>query len=554
MTAVPHIHTDPKATPATSSHSGWLRVSADLAVLVRVFCDRSDLVVIAAPGASPDAPGCYKPGCASIELDSDICFPGIDPAGINATDPLDLPRYAAGIGVLVHEAAHARHSRWREDHTWPRQVRDAALLLEELRIEAAQLRRRGIDRDWLRASTKTIIAPNLTITDPKTLTPTDAATAAALLLGRVDAEVLTPIEVAAARTALSRALTATLLGKLERIWRAAILTGDNDAARTRRLAHQWCTLLDDDKVSGPGSRTKRKTTARRRGITAAMNTAAQIAADPFTTQQTITPLAGGTSPGTSVFARHHGLPTRAASSGEHRAARRLAQTLQDAAVTERITTTVTSRVPPGRLRMRAVLTGRAQEAAGAPVTAEPWRATRRKRPPAPRPTVGIALDVSISMGRVTDAACAAAWICAHAAAHAHGAAAAVTFGAAATALVAPGRPPERIPQPPAENSTDHLDIAIDALDEALGLSHHGHDARILVLVTDGRLARRQAAPVLQRLTGLAASGCALVQITPEGPHVHLPHTTLVCCTDPAAAVTEITAAVATAMATAKPAT
>jgi len=542
MTSVPHIHTDPHATKATSTNAEWLRVSADLAVLVRTFSGRTDLVVIAAPGASPDAPGCYKPACASIELDSDICFKGIDPAGINAGNPLDLPRYAAGIGVLVHEAAHARHSVWREDATWPSRVLDAALVLEELRIEAAQLHRRSVDRDWLRASTMTIIAPSLSVPDPKKLTPWDAATTAALVLGRVDANILTAAEAEAARKALSRALTAPVLRKLERIWRSAIRTHDDNAASMKRLAERWCELLDDDKVSGPGSNTPRKNQARRRGIAAAMNAARQVAANPFTS--TATSLNGAAD---GIFTRRQGLPTRAASNPEHAAARSLARALQTAAVTERVTTIVTSRVPPGRLRMRGALAGQAQEAAGAPVTAEPWRTSCRRRPPAPRPKVGIALDVSVSMAPFIDAASAAAWICANAAIHAHGSAAAVTFGAHVKPLVTPGAPPPTVPQPPLELSTDHLDVAIDALDEAVGLSNTGRDARILVLVTDGGITHSLRKRVAKRLAALAAAGCALVQITPE-QHLRLPHTTLVTCADPAMAVGEITGAVTKAMA------
>lgn len=220
---ITHINTNPAAQPATA-HSAWLKVSAAMAGLANMFADRSDLVVIAGPGASAasGAPACFIPASASIEIDTDACMPGIDPATINPGDPGDRSRYPAGIGALVHEAAHAAHSAWRADATWPPPVIEAAMLLEEIRIEAAHLSRRPADRDWLRACVASIVAPNLTITDPKTLDAWDAGVPAALLLGRVDAGVLDPDETAVARRKLSRALTKPVLARLRRIWLAAI--------------------------------------------------------------------------------------------------------------------------------------------------------------------------------------------------------------------------------------------------------------------------------------------------------------------------------------------
>ncbi|MBF6341898.1 hypothetical protein IU450_39385, partial [Nocardia abscessus] len=75
-----------------------------------------------------------------------------------------------------------------------------AKLLEESRIEAAQLRRRPDDRHWLRASaTEIVIGDNGGETAAAQIPPTTYATAhnAALVLGRVDAGVLEKSECAA---------------------------------------------------------------------------------------------------------------------------------------------------------------------------------------------------------------------------------------------------------------------------------------------------------------------------------------------------------------------
>jgi hypothetical protein len=56
----------------------------------------------------------------------------------------DRERYPALWGVLVHEAAHTDHTRWKMP-AGSAEV-SAALLLEESRIEAAHLTRRPGDR------------------------------------------------------------------------------------------------------------------------------------------------------------------------------------------------------------------------------------------------------------------------------------------------------------------------------------------------------------------------------------------------------------------------
>src|SRR5258708_34914636 len=67
---------------------------------------------------------------------------------------------------------------------------DAALMLEESRIEAAQLARRPGDRHWLRASATRLILDAFAASPAAT--PWDAATAAALLTARPAAGALDP--------------------------------------------------------------------------------------------------------------------------------------------------------------------------------------------------------------------------------------------------------------------------------------------------------------------------------------------------------------------------
>jgi hypothetical protein len=134
--------------------------------------------------------------------------------------------------------------------------------------------------------------------------------------------------------------------------------------------------------------------------------------------------------------------TRDPHEDEAAAARRLTRALREATAGQRatVTVTVTSKVPPGRLRMGKALAGKAQRAAGAVPTAEPFTRTRRRRVPAPPLRAGIACDISGSMGAFAGPVASAAWILARAAGHLPSAlTATVLFGKGVYALTRPGQ-------------------------------------------------------------------------------------------------------------------
>jgi hypothetical protein len=81
--------------------------------------------------------------------------------------------------------------------------------------------------------------------------------------------------------------------------------------------------------------------------------------------------------------------------GEVQHARRYATRLRQA-ITHR-TRQIDKRTPGGRFDGRAYARGRAQRAAGGPVTTHPWRATRHVAVPIDEPHVGLIIDTSGSM-------------------------------------------------------------------------------------------------------------------------------------------------------------
>lgn len=166
-----HLIADPTATrtavPASLSPDWWA-LSAGFTEEAAIIADRDDLIVTIAPGAGHGSPACFLPSHASIEIDG-VHLDPIAPGTADPADPADRTRYSTAWGLLTHECAHARHTRWNPPTGTPAGVAEAAMLLEESRIEAAQLRRHPDDRHWLRASARNLILGDARTTARKIL-------------------------------------------------------------------------------------------------------------------------------------------------------------------------------------------------------------------------------------------------------------------------------------------------------------------------------------------------------------------------------------------------
>jgi hypothetical protein len=250
-----HLTTDPTATGASvfPARPEWLTLSAALADEVPVIADREDLLVSIAPGAGGGAPACFYPARALIELDGTHL--GVDPATVTPANLSDRPRYGATWGLLTHECGHAKHTAWDPPKGTPPAVADAAMLLEEPRMEAAQVRRRPDDRHWLRTSARNIILADLNPPADPTRAPqmtrADAARAAALLLARADGGILTRAEVAPVARVVEDVLGTDTLTKLRAVWQKALHTADDDGDTMIDLGRQWCAIVGTDPNTPP---------------------------------------------------------------------------------------------------------------------------------------------------------------------------------------------------------------------------------------------------------------------------------------------------------------
>lgn len=588
MTA--HTIADPAATGSVvfPAAPGWDSLSAALTAEVPAIADRDDLLVTIAPGAGHGAPACFLHATAMIEVDG-VHMP-VDPATARPHLTSDRTRYAPMWGALTHECGHSKHTRWHTAvpaDTDP-EVVDAALLLEEPRIERAQVRRRPDDRHWLRACVKTIVTGGLTLDDPEfpaKMTPRHAAHTAALFLGRTDARILTRGETAPVARAVETVLGEEKLARLRAVWRAAFRVADDDTDAMIDLGRKWCEIIgpdpdttpphlsdpsddDTDDPSGtPAPSPLADAIGKTLGKVARAVARAKLPADPaeIAARKKAADEAAraradkaaekvfDTAPGSSGDGDTETTGTRPPTTAERTAARVLSRALTTAGVRDRVATKTTSPIPPGRLRMRGAVQREAQLAAGAMPTAQPFTRTTRTPVATPPLRLGIACDVSGSMGAFAGPVASTAWIMANAAAQTPVPAdtATVIFGAHVRPITRPGTTPKAVTEFAARDDWEAIDTAIDALDGALGLSHPGA-ARLLVIVSDGFVPdplRRNAQRLVDRLR---ATGCAVLWLAPHGYSTPLDGATVHVMTDPTTTVQAIGRAATAALRAATP--
>ncbi|MCL7377030.1 VWA domain-containing protein [Streptomyces sp. 35G-GA-8] len=572
----------PAYEPRPRPHAGhWLRIAAALTERLPELAGREDVLVTCEEQTRSGAPAAFFPALAALEIDRALFAPR-RPATINPARPGDEENYPVAWGAFAHEAAHAAHSRW----TTPPPLRDTALdmaaqLLEESRAEYAHLSRRPGDRRFLRSAVRTLVMDGFT-----SQTPSDrwqAACAAGLVLARRDAGILDDDETEPLEQAVTHILGKDLLDTLARIWTAAHTTGDEDGQAMLEHAEAWCQALGAD-PAGPEpapeptgrrgeladvigkvvsavvanetvqaaaqARVEAARTARKQAKAAQDDRARQAAK---TAEKVFASGRRPYTPSTPLKRQHSHSPvtgTRAPTGKEKAAAGQLARALRAAAYRERTATVTLSAAPPGRLNMRQALARDAQRAAGATPTATPWTRTVHRPSPTPPLRVGIAVDVSGSMSIAAEPIASAAWIVAKAAAltDPDSRAATVAYEHSITAITHPGRAPGRVTQFDASGIGHSLAEATDALTAALGLDQPGA-GRLLVIASDGRYRREEAARAAERLTALRAAGCAVLWLAFAPEPRPLPGTTLLELTDPAQAATAIGKAATTALAT-----
>lgn len=205
------------------------------------------------------------------------------------------------------------------------------------------------------------------------------------------------------------------------------------------------------------------------------------------------------------------IDTRNPTSPERASAVRIAQALERAKYRDRVRTEAESVTPPGRLRTRAVVQGRAMRARGVMDTTAPWNRVQRKHVDDPNLTIGVMVDISGSMRSAMEPLASAAWVLSEATRRVQGRTAMVYYGDDVFPTLKPGQHLDKVTVYSASDSTEEFGKAFQALDGALDLLN-GSGARLLVVVSDGHYRSDQRSEVARVMKRCERDGVAVLWV------------------------------------------
>ena len=516
-------HLKVSKTRAEQTPPEWLKVGAQLGELVNTWAGRSDIVAYVGPGAGDSAPACFNPPMAEVEVDVAVAFgKAVTPETIgdirNRTTQFDYPRAS---GAIFHEALHARYSRYdllKAHEDLSKNEMTALTILEETRIEALGVENFPANRVFLRACAMDIILDDVRENLEKITATRAMAQLAALVCARIDAGSLDAEDALDVQGMVSDFFGATRYAQLRDIWlRFQKYEGHFNALPLYDLAREWEALVKD--VSDENGETEEEGSmipAAMAGIIseiigyleeAAEEIAIAIGDEAQEQEQKeewkeVVDIRGKAAKqqkdhekiSEEVFNKSTGetgngsysriKETRAPSGPERAAAVKIANMLERAKYRERDEKEVTSILPPGRLRSRAMLQEAAYKARGSMMHAQPWKRTVRKHTDDPTLNVGVMVDISGSMADAMQPMAVTAWAMSEAVRRVQGKCAMVYYGSGVFPTLKPGQHLSEVNVYTAPDGTERFDRAFKALDGSLNLLN-GTGARLLVVVSDG---------------------------------------------------------------------
>jgi hypothetical protein len=562
-----HILYGSVAPVVNKSDDDWYGVAAQVGTFTNKRAARTDIVSVVSTTAGMGAPACFIPSLAEMHINTSVVNMG-DPEKVDMTDRLWLLEHAPAVGACTHEAAHARHTHWdprelMEVYGATRKMIDVITTLEEPRIEAQAIRLHPESRPYLRGCAMEIVGRDFKIGDSKY----GAATAAGLLLARVDAKVLTAAEARTFRTAIRKVLGDDVLAALKPLWQRFLRLRDRDYEGMVDVAREWLEALDEDPEStddmagesmmgeplpggagegegeGEGSEGEGESKAAKgfggkimgkvaeaevkmdgeiveaAGDERGERRAAERKVDAERRREaerehkeSFGKVSGGLH-GYSPDGFAHYLGSRKPTDDERRAAKRLARTLEQIDYRDRAVSKVNTMVPPGRLRGRMAvqadaLVEKGQDASGIEV----WSGKRRKRVDSTPLTIGFAGDISGSMGAAMDPLSSAQWVVSNAGAHIDAKVAAAHFGDDVQAVTPRGVREKDVRQFYPGGGSEDIKGALLALDRELNLLD-GSGARLLFIASDAHYVLAHQMDYAQRFMPLAKrKGVAVIYL------------------------------------------
>ena len=510
-------------TRAEQTPPEWLKVGSQLGELVNTWAGRSDIVAYVGPGAGQDAPACFNPPLAEVEVNVSVAFgAAVTPENIGdireRTTQFDFPRAS---GAIFHEALHARYSRFdllKAADELSKKEMQALIILEETRIEALGVENFPANRVFLRACAMDIILDDIRDHLEENTTTRAMAQMAALVCARVDAGSLDAEDALDVQDLVAEFFGDARYSQLRRIWLQFQTYEDHyNPTNLYVLAKEWEALISEvADENGDTEDEAGKISAAMSGIISEMIAALEEAAEDIAIAigdeaqeqeqkeewKEVVDLRGKAAKqqkdhekiSEEVFNKSSGedgngsysriKETRAPSGIERAAAVKIANMLERAKYRERDEKEVTSILPPGRLRSRAMVQEAAYKARGSMIHAQPWKRTVRKHTDDPTLNVGVMVDISGSMADAMQPMAVTAWAMSEAVRRVQGRCAMVYYGSGVFPTLKPGQHLPEVNVYTAPDGTERFDRAFKALDGSLNLLN-GTGARLLVVVSDG---------------------------------------------------------------------
>ncbi len=206
---------------------------------------------------------------------------------------------------------------------------------------------------------------------------------------------------------------------------------------------------------------------------------------------------------------------------------------------------IDKRTPGGRFDGRAYARGRAQQAAGRPVSTHPWRVTRQVSAPIQQPHVGLIIDTSGSMGSYEYALGPIAWILTDGLRQIGGRCATALFGYRATLLSDGTRPLRLVPGIRTGGGTAFAGDAIELVSDQLEMTNLRRP-RFVYVLSDGGWSDTRAG--VERIRRLAELGVPTIHLSIGIAPLSVQCERITVITDPAQALDQIAADTVAALA------
>jgi hypothetical protein len=546
---------------ASPENIEWLPVGRVVGEIANKWANRDDIVAYVGKGAGGGFAAAYNPIISEVEVDVEAAFGvGITPEQVGDLHERSKQyEFSKAYGAIIHEALHARYSRYslaEAAKSLNADEHQALLLLEEGRIEALGIIETPRARPFLRSSAVEIIIADAEekLSAGSALTVEGAVSLVALVQGRVDGGVLDDSETKPLCDLVTDFLSEDVVSRLRDIMaRAQAHTLHAIPEPLYDLAREWVKVVSEVKEekgegSGEGSgeggegagegegsdalaealEAIRDALAEMRDVVSILNQddldaqerkedweeeAKGRAKDANERQQNREQAKQVFGRGTSEMGKNRTwsrlVQTRKPEANERVAAVTIANLLERAKYRDRSEVEITSEVPPGRLRTRAMVQGAALKSRGVHTKVEPWRRTVRKHTEDPTLTVGILVDISGSMSAAMEPMATTAWVMSEAARRVQGRAAMVYFGNDVFSTLKPGQHLTEVNVYTAEDGTEKFDAAFRALDGGLDLLN-GSGARLLVVVSDGHFVGDEMTKASEWVRRCAAAGVAVL--------------------------------------------